>query len=407
MGRRSKWALILLTLLAAFNASADTALKPWTVLVYWAVGNDLYEFSIPYLEQFKKIHSNINIIAQYDRGHGFNTERIQYPCSKSLQVFPKDLDSASPKTLSDFLVWGVENYPAKNYLLVIGSHGSNWSGVIADDGVEQSTYMELKGLRTALNRMNDAISRVSGGKKKKLDIAVFDACRMAFVETLHALKGSVGRVVATPFDMMTGFDHVTPLQLAGDPKGFGMDAIAHSYVKSFAEKYWSDPITAASVLNPNRVGVVLKQFEKLIAFANAANPDTRARIRAAIHSSVNEYGDHAFDVFAIARAIGEYLPEALIASDAFLNSHGQSDHFFREKPLLEYRNSRNGVLHQYAYPAGSVIRANSVSEPSASTSGLGITCADEIDLYARTGSGKKMPHWVQWCREWLATRSPP
>ncbi|MFN8613290.1 MAG: clostripain-related cysteine peptidase [Vulcanimicrobiota bacterium] len=37
-------------------------------------------------------------------------------------------NTADPKNLADFIKWGIEKYPAKNYWLVISDHGDAWTG---------------------------------------------------------------------------------------------------------------------------------------------------------------------------------------------------------------------------------------------------------------------------------------
>ena len=105
---------LLLTFLLLTSHGVLAQTKSWTVLIYWAVDNDLYEFSIPYLEQFTRIpkSSNLNLVLEYD-------------------------------------------YPADNYMLIIASHGSNWSGVI--DDTTSKSYMSLTSLRGALKRINSAL----------------------------------------------------------------------------------------------------------------------------------------------------------------------------------------------------------------------------------------------------------
>ncbi|MFP5492655.1 MAG: clostripain-related cysteine peptidase [Bacteriovoracia bacterium] len=145
---------LLLTFLLLTSHGVLAQTKSWTVLIYWAVDNDLYEFSIPYLEQFTRIpkSSNLNLVLEYDYPDNRPTERFHnFELIESIG----ERKSASPKTLTDFVEFGIENYPADNYMLIIASHGSNWSGVI--DDTTSKSYMSLTSLRGALKRINSAL----------------------------------------------------------------------------------------------------------------------------------------------------------------------------------------------------------------------------------------------------------
>ncbi len=84
-------------------------------------------------------------------------------------------DHGQPSTLSDFLRWGMERYPAKRYLVVVGDHGKGFIGTGFDE-VHKST-LQLPELRQALQQ--------SGLKP---DVLVLDACLMGQLEVAHELK---------------------------------------------------------------------------------------------------------------------------------------------------------------------------------------------------------------------------
>ena len=54
-----------------------------------------------------------------------------------------------PSTLSDFLVWGIQSYPAEKYVLVLWNHGSGINGYGNDD--VSNDHLTLDELKTALD----------------------------------------------------------------------------------------------------------------------------------------------------------------------------------------------------------------------------------------------------------------
>ncbi len=93
-----------------------------------------------------------------------------------------EVDMGDPKSLTDFVVWGVQNYPANHYMIVIGSHGGGWRGIGPDDGGSSPSILELPEIDTALT---DAQAQLG---IKKFDIVGFDACLMGVTDVAVMLE---------------------------------------------------------------------------------------------------------------------------------------------------------------------------------------------------------------------------
>lgn len=104
---------------------------------------------------------------------------------------------ADPATLSDFIRWGVENYPAKKYALVLWGHGDGAKTGIFIDELFNNDVMQLDELRQAMQ---------DGGAF--FEAVVLDACLMANIETAVALKDSAAWMVA-PEEMVEGHGSAT------------------------------------------------------------------------------------------------------------------------------------------------------------------------------------------------------
>ncbi|MBR5635416.1 MAG: peptidase C11 [Pseudobutyrivibrio sp.] len=84
-----------------------------------------------------------------------------------------DLPMTDPKTLSSFIKWGGENYPADRYALIFWDHGGgSVTGYGYDEKHKNSGSMDLAEINKALTE---------GGLK--YDFVGFDACLMATLET--------------------------------------------------------------------------------------------------------------------------------------------------------------------------------------------------------------------------------
>ncbi len=167
--------------------------KPATVLVYMN-GSDLEsaagEASSDISEMLKSgIGNNANVIiqtmgTQQWQDHNIASDHTQRFAVKNGELSLVDdtlgqLDTTDPKTLSDFIRWGVDNYPAERYMLVLWNHGA---GPVYGFGYDewQGDYAAL-----TLNEMQQALKENSD---VHFDFIGMDCCIMSSLETYHVLQ---------------------------------------------------------------------------------------------------------------------------------------------------------------------------------------------------------------------------
>ncbi len=93
---------------------------------------------------------------------------------------------ADPDTLTDFIRWGKENYPAEKYMLVLWDHGGGSATGILIDELFNGEYMTLDLLNKALR---------DGGIH--FEAVLFDACLMANIETACAIRDHANWMIAS------------------------------------------------------------------------------------------------------------------------------------------------------------------------------------------------------------------
>lgn len=90
------------------------------------------------------------------------------------------MNMGDPKTLADFLKWGVDNYPADNMGVVFWNHGGgSISGVCFDEMFEYDSL--------TLDEIDSAFLSVFNNMTDKFEFAGFDACLMSTIETANVL----------------------------------------------------------------------------------------------------------------------------------------------------------------------------------------------------------------------------
>ncbi|MEI6827997.1 MAG: clostripain-related cysteine peptidase [Desulfuromonadales bacterium] len=113
--------------------SKTATVRNWTIMVYLAGDNNLDSAGVVDLKEMKSVGSSdkIAVLAQFDRA-GNKGATTRY-CLKNGTTLAKDAvqtlgetNMGDPKVLEEFVTWGVVNYPADHYLLVLWNHGAGW-----------------------------------------------------------------------------------------------------------------------------------------------------------------------------------------------------------------------------------------------------------------------------------------
>lgn len=171
--------------------------KKWTILIY-ANGNNEYEPEM--YNTFKDLEEipiipEINIIIQLARENPTIARLIRqdlnipereswvgvrrYEVFKGKSRLLKNLgqiNMADPKNLLRFLNWGIENYPAQKYIVILGGHSISLIGGLPDFSQERPYVMGLPELCQVFNLL-----------KKRIDLVIFDMCYMNYIEIMYEL----------------------------------------------------------------------------------------------------------------------------------------------------------------------------------------------------------------------------
>jgi hypothetical protein len=246
--------------------------KKWTILFYGAGDNDLEKHIVQNISDLEtnSDSAHVNYIVQLDRGNQsasqngawagcrrFKLERDNDPTKINAPQI-KDLgqiNMADPKNLQNFIEWGVENYPAQHYFLVVMDHGGGWLGAIKDDS--HQGWMTMPD-------MKKAISQAESNSKMKFDIIGFDACLMAQAEVAYQLKDLTDYIIASedeegkggwPYKSIFSRNSINVLQQALQhrfniaPKG-----LADLIVKAAAKGQTTTP--TMSVIDTSNMGIL-------------------------------------------------------------------------------------------------------------------------------------------------------
>lgn len=155
--------------------------------------------------------------------------------SKYASTLIKDLgEDASiqyPENLKNFIEWGIKNYPAKHYALVMMQHGEAWNlSSLGNMSPSQINMAVQKAFKEALQ------------PKDKLDILLFNSCYMGNLEALRELKDSAEIAIASEnYTLTSAFKESLDVfkelkEKLNEGEKFDAQTFSKNLVKHFQEK---------------------------------------------------------------------------------------------------------------------------------------------------------------------------
>jgi hypothetical protein len=267
----------------------DPTLPDWTILVYLAAGDLRAAAALQDLNEMEAAGETprVNLLAQIDPAPGAedggarrylvraDTDPQQFNGELLAELAPAAGDATA--VLADFLTWGVTNYPAHRYALLLSAPGGGREGV--DLGGD--AFLTPDGLAAALA---DAPAR--------LQLLALDGAFLGQLDLLHAVQPFVDVVVAAPGPTPAAAWNyqLTLAQLFAAPE---IDArqLAAQLVSDFVNVYTQlegDPTVSMAAFDLARLPTVALALEGLAAQL-AADPAGAEVLRAA-RVAVEDYG---------------------------------------------------------------------------------------------------------------------
>ena len=233
---RRRWTVLSILILAssfalaaAPTAGAQGPPARWTVLVYLDADNNLERAAIDDFVEMASVGStdDVNVVVQFDRIPGYDyrygdwTGTLRFRVTQGMTPEAAhaiaDLGEANmgdPRTLADFVAWGMATFPAQRTALVIWNHGDGWrTASLVKEGRKAICWDDTNG-RDALDaaELRGALADVTGGGGAPLDLLAFDACLMAMIEIDAQLRPFVRvRVASEETEPSTGYPFDTIL----------------------------------------------------------------------------------------------------------------------------------------------------------------------------------------------------
>lgn len=204
----------------------DVVNAKYTVLIYMDGDNNLEYYQINNFLDMASVGSSaeVTIIVQFDRisnaqmsaagissdyyetRYGdwsvclrfYVTEGMTPTVANAVQNLG-EVDMGDDAVLEDFLLWGVENYQADDYIVILKDHGAAWYGCCADDTSDSILSM---------SEMSYALSSMVNKTGAPIDILVMDDCLMGTIEVAAQLNDlALYAVVSETYGWTSNIDY--------------------------------------------------------------------------------------------------------------------------------------------------------------------------------------------------------
>lgn len=281
------WKVIAENQEAAATKTAESGVRnftvdpgDWTIMVYLDADCDLWPWGFQNLNAMELAdnHENVTVLVlfdNYDNGKVGNTiiYRITHDTDNTtitstvLENMGEN-NMGDPVTLVNFVEYGIANYPATHYAVVLWDHGGGWDCPPPEyngaDGVKRDGDMryredmeETKGVcwdftdywdHLTMLELKEAFENIARDTGENIDIVGFDACLMQMLEVSYQLKDNVRIMVASEeVELAPGWPYENILNtLASDPSitpetfaGVIIDNYANHYEKVYYFPYYT------------------------------------------------------------------------------------------------------------------------------------------------------------------------
>jgi hypothetical protein len=253
--------------------------QSWTILVYMVADTNLEPYGMEDLIEMAGVGAGpgFRIVAQVDRAAAYTSDAVlnvpNWVSALRMEVGRGRFDvvddvgepnMGAPETLSDFIAWGISQYPADRYGLVLWDHGGGIIGFGGDESA-QSDLLSLPEMQTSL----DEGLAASG---ERFAFVGFDACLMATWETAVVLAPHAEYLLASEeLEPGHGWDYhsfdATRRDPTTHPVALGSEIVAGFFDQAAAQQTSAD--ITLSVVDLTRVHLLTAALE---AFGQAVGP---------------------------------------------------------------------------------------------------------------------------------------
>ncbi len=258
--------------------------KEWTVFVYMAADNNLEDVAISDFNEMEMVGSgpDLNIVVQFDRISGHDASNGDWTDTRRFLVQQDfdpltintppvndslgELNMGNPDTLSDFLEWGIDNYPARRYILVMWDHGSGLFKRRGDSG-NGTTRGFCKDWSSGSDdlkmwELSSVLSELKESHSAEFEIIAADVCYFGYLESAYQIRQYAKFFIGASDEVpAAGWDYQRALSFISEkPLSSSLD-VAINIVERYIEIYDQGYITEMALSIASMDKFLIPAFE--------------------------------------------------------------------------------------------------------------------------------------------------
>ena len=404
----------------------------WTILIYMNAANNLQPDSLLNIGQMASVGSdaNVNIVVQWKQTlasqinnafqpdtpsfvgtrrylikkhtaaevnaiennqdtSSLDSDRLADPSTNTLDssTGAQMSDMGNINTLTNFIQWGVNAYPADNVAVLIWNHGSGWRPVYNQIGaasVRALPKINVPG-RRAFSQDDNTRNEIQtwqlpsafSGLSTPVDVLIFDASLEQMMEVAYQNR-KLARVQVGSEESPPGNGYPYDKWLT-DLKNSGKNPcdLSSSIVTEFVNAYTGQTGITQSYLDLSKMDTVRASLE---AFGAALLPHVT---------------DQA-SVIAGARTNAVHYGEGASLYEGFIDLYGFADNIANTTSQSDMRTAANNLKATLVGTSGAILQNGRGSSDEANSHGLSVYIpipGDFLTAYSNLSLASDAPHW--------------
>ena len=311
----------------------------WTIFIYLC-GSDLESGNGAAVKDIIEMaqatqSEKVRFVVQTGGANTWNYENIDHTKSQRFVVENGDITNVyesddvsmgNPDTLTDYLTWGVQTYPADNMGLILWNHGNGAIYGVCFDEQHESDSLTLR-------EIDGALMSAAQYMTEKWEFIGFDACLMGNIEAANILANYAKYMYGSEeLEPGAGWNYVEIGNfLAENPTATGAElgtTVCDSFFKGCQEAGDYDCCTLA-VTDLSKLNDVMSAFNTFAKdiYDEGENAEKLSEMIRGIHSAEsfgsnndNEGYTNMVDLGALVNACGSYSENASAVLDAINNA---------------------------------------------------------------------------------------
>lgn len=264
----------------------QTSAAQWTVLVYIAADNSLEGYDLNDINEMEQVGSTdqVNIVVECDRSGTASSEEGWAGCRRYYITKDNDtsaigstliedlgtIDSGSYLQLENFIEWGVQNYPAQRYAVIVWNHGSGWQGRNKGITTRGIAWDDSTGNFITQAQLKIAFDAVYNSVGTKVELLGMDACVMGNIEVAYDFINTANYLTFSQASIPgTGWAYNLFLQnLVNNPTCDGSQ-LGTYIVNGYADEYGYNGSQTLSTINLSHLATLTSRIYTFVQNANA------------------------------------------------------------------------------------------------------------------------------------------